>query len=58
MGGQIVRLPNVSEPRRGPRFAFVMDTRLCDGVYALADGADLLVIEATFLTQDAELADR
>jgi ribonuclease Z len=35
-----------------------MDTRLCDAVYALADGADLLVIEAMFLTQDAELADR
>ena len=33
-------------------------TRLCDAVYALADGSDLLVIEATFLTQDAELADR
>jgi len=35
--------------RPGQRFAFVMDTRLCDGVYALAEGADLLVIEATFL---------
>jgi ribonuclease Z len=33
-----------------------MDTRLCDAVYALADGADLLVIEATFLDEDAELA--
>ena len=58
VGGRIVGLPDVSEPRRGQRFAFVMDTRLCDAVYALADGADLLVIEATFLTQDAELADR
>ena len=58
VGGRIVRLPDVSEPRRGQRFAFVMDTRLCDAAYALADGADLLVIEATFLTQDAELADR
>ena len=35
-----------------------MDIRLCDAAYALADGADLLVIEATFLTQDAGLADR
>ena len=43
-------------PRRGQRFAFVMDTRLCDGVYALAEGADLLVIEATFLDGDADLA--
>jgi ribonuclease Z len=33
-----------------------MDTRLCDGVYALAEGADLLVIEATFLQSEAALA--
>ncbi|MFE2427192.1 ribonuclease Z [Streptomyces sp. NPDC059373] len=51
-----VTLEEVSEPRRGQRFAFVMDTRLCDGVYALAEGADLLVIESTFLDEDAELA--
>jgi ribonuclease Z len=35
-----------------------MDTRLCDGVMALADGADLLVIESTFLDEDAGLAER
>lgn len=52
-----VRLEEVSEPRRGQRFAFVMDTRLCDGVYALAEGCDLLVIESTFLHAEAELAD-
>jgi ribonuclease Z len=51
-----VTLEEVSEPRPGQRFAFVMDTRLCDGVYALAEGADLLVIESTFLDEDAELA--
>lgn len=52
VGGQIVGLADVSEPRWRQRFAFVMDTRLCDAVHALADGADLLVIEAKFLTQD------
>ncbi|WNZ11534.1 ribonuclease Z [Streptomyces sp. 11x1] len=51
-----VRLEDVSELRRGQRFAFVMDTRLCDGVYALADAADMLVIESTFLNEDIELA--
>jgi ribonuclease Z len=55
---QGVTLDEVAVPRRGQRFAFVMDTRLCDGVYALADGADLLVIEATFLDSEAELANR
>ncbi|WP_214402241.1 ribonuclease Z [Pseudonocardia lacus] len=56
VGGRVVRLEEVSEPRRGQRFAFVMDTRLCDGVFALADGADMLVIESTFLAADAGLA--
>lgn len=56
--GRRITLADVSRPRRGQRVAFVMDTRLCDGVYALADGADLLVIEATFLDADAGLAAR
>ncbi|MEU9244658.1 ribonuclease Z [Streptomyces shenzhenensis] len=51
-----VTLDEVSEVRRGQRFAFVMDTRLCDGVHALAQGCDLLVIESTFLDEDAGLA--
>ncbi|MFE2070813.1 ribonuclease Z [Streptomyces sp. NPDC059467] len=52
-----VTLDEVSEVRRGQRFAFVMDTRLCDGVHALAEGCDLLVIESTFLDEDAGLAE-
>jgi ribonuclease Z len=56
VGDRVIELEQVSEVRRGQRFAFVMDTRLCDGVYELADGADLLVIEATFLAQDEDLA--
>ncbi|MDT0466947.1 ribonuclease Z [Streptomyces gibsoniae] len=51
-----VQLEAVSEVRRGQRFAFVMDTRLCEGVYALAEGCDLLVIESTFLDEDEQLA--
>ncbi|MFE4670045.1 ribonuclease Z [Streptomyces sp. NPDC056716] len=54
LGG--IRLDQVSEVRRGQRFAFVMDTRLCDGVHALAEGCDLLVIESTFLDADERLA--
>ncbi|MFD4256121.1 ribonuclease Z [Streptomyces sp. NPDC058534] len=51
-----VPLDEVSEVRRGQRFAFVMDTRLCAGVHALAEGCDLLVIESTFLDEDEALA--
>ncbi|GAB3684120.1 ribonuclease Z [Actinocorallia lasiicapitis] len=48
-------LAEVTTARRGQKFAFVMDTRLCDNVYALAQDADLLVIESTYL--DAETAE-
>ncbi|GHF35088.1 ribonuclease Z [Streptomyces mashuensis] len=51
-----VRLEDVSEVRRGQRFAFVMDTRLCEGVHALAEGCDMLVIESTFTDEDEDLA--
>lgn len=51
-----VTLDEVSEVRRGQRVAFVMDTRLCEGVEVLAEGCDLLVIESTFLDEDVQLA--
>ncbi|MCY0925665.1 ribonuclease Z [Streptomyces sp. H27-H1] len=54
LGG--VTLEEVSEARTGQRFAFVMDTRLCEGVEALAAGCDMLVIESTFLDEDVRLA--
>ena len=54
--GRVVTLEAMSEHRRGQVFAFVMDTRLCDGAVALAEGADLLVCESTFLERDADLA--
>lgn len=54
--GRAVTVEEVSVPRPGQRFAFVMDTRLCEGVFALAAGADLLVIESTYLDVDAGLA--
>jgi len=54
VGGRAVRVGEVSEPRRGQTVAFVMDTRWCDGALSLADGADLLVCEATFLSSAGE----
>ncbi|MEU8823374.1 ribonuclease Z [Streptomyces sp. NPDC048636] len=54
--GRTIGLEEVSEVRHGQRFAFVMDTRLCEGAYALAQGCDLLVIESTFLDEDESLA--
>jgi ribonuclease Z len=54
--GRLVTLGEVSVPRRGQRFAFIMDTRLCDAAFELADGADMLVCESTFADADAGLA--
>ena len=55
-GGRPVTLEEMSEPRRGQRFAFIMDTRLCDAAFALADQADMLVCESTFAETEAALA--
>ncbi len=55
--GTRVHLTDVSEPRRGQKFAFIMDTRMCDAAFELADGTDLLVCESTFANADAALAD-
>ena len=46
----------MSAPRPGQRFAFLMDTRLCDTAFELADGADMLVCESTFSSADEDLA--
>jgi ribonuclease Z len=51
-----VTLADVSAPKPGQRFAFIMDTGLCDSAFELAEGVDLLVIESTFLAEDAEMA--
>ncbi|MDC7122415.1 ribonuclease Z [Cellulomonas fimi] len=51
-----VRLEDVSVPRRGQSFAFVMDTAPCDGAAALAQDVDLLVAESTYADEDVALA--
>lgn len=51
-----VVLDDVSIPRPGQRFAFVMDTAPCAGAEEAADGVDLLVAESTFSDDDGGLA--
>jgi len=54
-----VTLDEVSEVRKGQVVAFVMDTRLCDNAFALAEGADLLICESTYLSsEEKEAGDR
>ena len=56
VAGRRITLDEVSEPRPGQRFAFVMDTGMCDAAVALAEDADMLVCESTFLSRDEDLA--
>ena len=54
--GRTVRREEVSEPRRGQVFAFIMDTRRCDAAVALARGADLVLAESTYLASEQQEA--
>jgi ribonuclease Z len=52
----LVALENVTVPRPGNAFAFVMDTLPCDGALVLAKEADLLLMEATYTSEHRDLA--
>ena len=57
LGGRTISLKDVSTPRPGQIFAFIMDTRLCPAAFDLAHSADLLVCVSTYLsdrTQEAK----
>jgi len=54
--GLRVELAQCARPRRGQVFAFVMDTAECEGALELARGADMLVIESTYLDSEEALA--
>ena len=49
--GQLIEPEQVGSLRRGPRFAYVADTRACDPALELAADADLLLIESTYLDE-------
>jgi ribonuclease Z len=51
-----VRLEDVSETRPSQAFALLMDTAPCDGAVALADRADLVLTESTYLESEIDLA--
>ena len=56
--GRVVNVQEVSVPKRGQAVAFVMDTRPCRGALELADGADVLLCEATYGASDMAEAER
>jgi ribonuclease Z len=56
VGGRTVRLEEMTAPRSGNAFAFIMDTRPCPGAVALAKDVDLLVMEATYTLEHQQIA--
>jgi ribonuclease Z len=56
VGGKTVRIEDVGLKMPGQVFAYIMDTRLCRAVFDLASGADMLLMEATFLSDLEEKA--
>jgi ribonuclease Z len=53
----VVHLDQVSTTKAGQAMAFIMDTVDCPGARRLAQGADLAVVESTYLDQHRELAE-
>jgi ribonuclease Z len=49
IGGRTISVEECSTEKRGQSFAFVMDTRICENAFRLAENVDLLVCESTYL---------
>ncbi len=56
--GRRLQASEVGCAKRGGSFAFVMDSRPCEGAHLLAAGVDTLLCEATFLESEAAEAER
>lgn len=56
--GQVVRLQDVAAYKPGYSLAYVLDTRYCQAVLDLAQSADMLITEATYLESEAHLAEK
>jgi ribonuclease Z len=48
---KVVTVDDVGTVLPGQIFSYVMDTRLCEAIYGLARDADMLLMEATFLSE-------
>ncbi|MDO4259621.1 MAG: MBL fold metallo-hydrolase [Actinomycetaceae bacterium] len=56
INGVTTRIEEVTRPREGHSFAFVMDTTPCPGATALARDVDLHVMEATYTSEVGDMA--
>ncbi|MEZ5427803.1 MAG: ribonuclease Z [Pyrinomonadaceae bacterium] len=56
VGKKLIKLEDVSRPKKGLSAAFIMDTRMCDGANELAEEADFLICESTYLSSETSEA--
>ncbi len=56
IGDQIISLAEVSSIKKGDTFAIVVDTRPCPAASHIAQNAQLLLCESTYLEEEKELA--
>ncbi len=57
IGENVVKIEEVSSPKKGLSCAFIMDTRVCKAAYKLAENADFMICESTYLgSETAEAA--
>lgn len=54
--GTVIHLDDVSIERKGQSFAYLLDTRPCENALKLAQNVDMVLVEATYLDEDAALA--
>lgn len=57
IGEKRIKLSDVSIVRKGQVFAYVLDTRTCQNAFDLAEDADMLLCEATFLNEHKKEAE-
>ncbi len=53
-----VTLEEVSRPKKGASFAYILDTRYCPSAVELASKADLVICDSTYLSDRAEMANQ
>lgn len=52
--GKKISVNQVSVTKKGQSVAFVMDTRVCDAAYQLAEDVDFLICESTYLSTETD----
>ncbi|MGV8162925.1 MAG: ribonuclease Z [Candidatus Nanoarchaeia archaeon] len=58
LNGKEIRPDDVSTIKKGKKVTFILDTAINNSCYELAEGADVLISEATFESSKAEKADK